>query len=99
RAVQRLIDRLRTDAERQAKAEEIKTYLKQDEALTGYISQLWGDLRSWLKEDLNREDSLLHAKVSAAGQWFGVTLMQDESLRASLNQHMEKAAISVAPEF
>ncbi|MCK8397395.1 DUF445 family protein, partial [Erwinia amylovora] len=27
------------------------------------------------------------------------TLMQDESLRASLNQHMEKAAISVAPEF
>lgn len=99
RAMQRLIERLRNDPEMQTKAEEIKTYLKQDEALNGYISQLWGDLRGWLKEDLNREDSLLHAKVSAAGQWFGDTLMQDESLRASLNQHMEEAASSVAPEF
>jgi len=99
RAVQRLITRLRTDAEMAEKAEEIKTYLKQDEALNGYISQLWGDLRAWLKADLDREDSQLHAKVSAAGQWFGETLMQDSALRSSLNQHMEDAASSVAPEF
>lgn len=99
RAVQRLITRLRTDAEMAEKAEEIKSYLKQDEALNGYISQLWGDLRAWLKADLDREDSQLHAKVSAAGQWFGETLMQDSALRSSLNQHMEDAASSVAPEF
>ncbi|MEI2604930.1 DUF445 family protein [Erwinia aphidicola] len=99
RAVQRLITRLRTDAEMAEKAEEIKTWLKQDKALNGYISQLWGDLRAWLKADLDREDSQLHAKVSAAGQWFGETLMQDSALRSSLNQHMEDAASSVAPEF
>lgn len=99
RAVQRLITRLRTDAEMAEKAQEIKTWLKQDEALNGYISQLWGDLRAWLKADLDREDSQLHAKVSAAGQWFGETLMQDSALRSSLNQHMEDAASSVAPEF
>ena len=99
RAVQRLIERLRNEPEMQLKAEEIKAYLKQDEALNSYIGQLWGDLRNWLKEDLDKTDSSLHARVSAAGQWFGETLMQDRQLRASLNQHMEEAAISIAPEF
>ncbi|WP_158782127.1 DUF445 domain-containing protein [Pantoea sp. BAV 3049] len=99
RAVQRLIGRLREDPEMQLKAEEIKDYLKQDEALNTYISQLWGDLRGWLKEDLDKQDSVLHAKVSAAGLWLGETLMQDAQLRASLNQHMEEAATSAAPEF
>lgn len=99
RAVQRLIVRLKTDPEMAQKAEEVKRYLKEDEALNGYITQLWGDLRGWLKEDLSREDSRLHAKVSAAGQWFGDTLMQDATLRSSLNQHLEEAAAGVAPEF
>lgn len=99
RAVQRLIDRLRDDPDMQLKAEAIKTYLKQDEALNRYISQLWGDLRSWLKADLDKDDSVLHSKVSAAAQWLGETLTQDTQLRASLNQHMEEAAMQAAPEF
>ncbi|MTD27818.1 DUF445 domain-containing protein [Erwinia sorbitola] len=99
RAVQRMITRLRNDPEMAEKAEEIKAYLKQDETLNSYIGQLWNDLRAWLKEDLNHPDSVLHAKVSAAGQWLGETLMQDEPLRNSLNQHMEEAASNVAPEF
>ncbi|MFG1174035.1 DUF445 domain-containing protein [Erwiniaceae bacterium CAU 1747] len=98
-AVQRLIVRLKSDPEMAQKAEEVKRYLKEDEALNGYIAQLWGDLRGWLKDDLSREDSRLHGKVSAAGQWFGETLMQDEILRKSLNQHLEEAAAGVAPEF
>ncbi|WP_034943763.1 DUF445 domain-containing protein [Erwinia oleae] len=99
RAVQRLIERLKSDPEMQVKAENIKTWLKQDEALNTYISQIWGDLRAWLKEDLDKPDSVLHAKVSAAGQWLGETLMQDANLRASFNQHLEDAATGVAPEF
>ncbi|RQM37416.1 DUF445 domain-containing protein [Erwinia psidii] len=99
RAVQRLIGRLREDPAMQRKAEEIKDYLKQDDALNTYISQLWGDLRRWLKEDLDKEDSVLHTKVSATGQWLGQALMQDVQLRASLNQHIEDAATGAAPEF
>ncbi|WP_261642261.1 DUF445 domain-containing protein [Erwinia mallotivora] len=99
RAVQRLIARLRDDPQMQLKAEEIKSWLKEDTALNTYISQLWGDLRSWLKMDLERPDSVLHARVSAAGQWLGETLMQDTQLRHSLNQHLEEAATRAAPEF
>ncbi|GAA3605413.1 DUF445 domain-containing protein [Gibbsiella greigii] len=99
RAVQRLIAQLRSSPEMQLKAEEIKDYLKQDEALNSYISQLWGDLRAWLKADLDKTDSVLHTRASAAGQWLGEALQQDAELRASLNQHMEEAATHAAPEF
>lgn len=99
RAVQRMIGRLRDDPEMQSKAEEIKTWLKQDTALNTYIGQLWGDLRTWLKEDLDKPDSVVHAKVSATGQWLGESLMQDAQLRISLNRHLEDAATRAAPEF
>ncbi len=99
RAVQRLIDRLHHEPEMAQKAEEIKIWLKQDPALNGCIGELWGDLRDWLKQDLQREDSRLHAQVSAAGLWLGSTLMQDRALRASLNQHLEQAVQSASPAF
>ncbi|WP_117141380.1 DUF445 family protein, partial [Klebsiella pneumoniae] len=34
-----------------------------------------------------------------AGQWFGETLLRDDALRESLNEHLEQAAHRVAPEF
>ncbi|EOS95706.1 hypothetical protein ETR_06870 [Erwinia tracheiphila PSU-1] len=99
RAVQRLIVRLRDDPEMRSKAEEIKAWLKQDATLNTYIGQLWGDLRSWLKQDLDNPESVIQARVSAAGQWLGESLLRDVQLRNSLNQHLEEAAIGIAPEF
>ena len=56
-------------------------------------------MRGWLKADLDKEDSRLRQQVAAGARWFGETLVNDSALRASLNQHMEQAASSVAPEF
>ncbi|MFP1909569.1 DUF445 domain-containing protein [Lonsdalea quercina] len=97
--VARLIERLRTDPEMARRAEAIKLYLKNDEALNHYLSDLWADLRAWLKADLNQSDSAVQARISAIGQWLGQTLMQDEGLRTSLNQHLEEAVRTLAPEF
>ncbi|RWR01449.1 membrane protein [[Pantoea] beijingensis] len=99
RAVQRLIEKLKNDPEMAQRAEEIKGWLKEDEALNGYIGELWGDLRGWLKNDLKSENSAVQAKMTEAGHWFSETLLNDAALRASLNQHMEEAASSLAPEF
>lgn len=99
RAVEKLITRLKTDPDMAERAETIKGYLKEDEALNRYIGELWGDLRGWLKADLNAEDSRVGQRVTKAGLWLGETLVNDAALRASLNQHMEQAAQSVAPEF
>jgi len=99
RAVERLIEKLKHDPEMKQRAESIKAYLKEDEALNNYIGELWGDLRGWLKADLNSDNSAVQAKITAAALWFSETLLNDASLRASLNQHMEDAASTVAPDF
>lgn len=99
RATERFIERLKQDPEMARRAEAIKDYLKEDEALNRYLLELWGDLRGWLKQDLTSEHSRVQAQVASAGRWFGATLLNDSSLRASLNQHMEEAASTVAPDF
>ncbi|BCU57154.1 DUF445 domain-containing protein [Enterobacter kobei] len=99
RATVRLIERLKTDPEMAAKAESTKKYLKEDEAFNRYLGELWGDLRGWLKADMQSEDSRVKQRITEAGLWFGETLVADSALRASLNQHLEQAARSVAPEF
>ncbi len=99
RATFKLIDKLKSDPEMAQKAENIKSYLKEDEAFNRYLSELWGDLRRWLKEDMNSEDSRIQHRIAEAGQWFGETLVGDSALRASLNEHLEQAARKVAPEF
>ena len=99
RATFKLIDKLKSDPEMAEKAENIKSYLKEDEAFNRYLGELWGDLRRWLKEDMNSEDSRIRQRIAEAGQWFGETLTGDSTLRASLNEHLEQAARKVAPEF
>ncbi|WP_075183027.1 DUF445 domain-containing protein [Pantoea sp. 1.19] len=99
RAVARLIDRLKQDPEMAGRAEQIKAWLKADPALNRYIADLWGDLRGWLKQDLQDPQSSVARAVSRAGAWLGETLQADEALRASLNQHLENAARAMAPEF
>ncbi|RKQ40829.1 DUF445 domain-containing protein [Enterobacter sp. R1(2018)] len=99
RATFKLIDKLKSDPEMAEKAENIKSYLKEDEAFNRYLGELWGDLRRWLKEDMGSEDSRIRQRIAEAGQWFGETLVEDSALRASLNEHLEQAARKVAPEF
>lgn len=99
RAVDRLIEKLKNDPEMAERAEVIKGWLKDDPTLNRYIGELWGDLRDWLKADLNSDDSKVQDKVRLAALWLGETLAADEGLRSSMNQHLEEAARSAAPEF
>ncbi|MBD4720951.1 DUF445 family protein, partial [Xanthomonas citri pv. citri] len=85
-------DKLKNDPEMAARAEAVKSYLKEDEAFNRYLSELSGDLREWLKVDINSEDSRVKERIARAGQWFGESLIADDALRASLNGHLEQAA-------
>lgn len=93
------VGRLKTDPAFLAKGEEIKRYLIEDAALNGYVRGIWGDLKTWLKNDLHSEDSVLRQRIVASGGWVGKTLAEDPVLRQSLNDNMESAARAVAPEF
>ncbi|PFH12239.1 uncharacterized membrane-anchored protein YjiN (DUF445 family) [Collimonas sp. PA-H2] len=93
------IEQLKDDPEFIAKGEQIKTYLLNDPTLYLYLKNLWGSLRTWLKEDLRRSESLLHRNIIAAGHWLGKTLADDPVFRQSVNQHLEEAAKNMAPDF
>ena len=99
RAVDKLIVKLQNDPEMAQRAEEIKGWLKEDASFNRYIGELWNDMRNWLKADLSSDDSRVQEKVRGAALWLGETLAADPALRDSMNQHLEQAARSVAPEF
>ncbi|MGC1019875.1 DUF445 domain-containing protein [Pantoea agglomerans] len=99
RAVDKLIVKLQNDPEMAERAEEIKGWLKEDASFNRYIGELWNDMRNWLKADLSSDDSRVQEKVRGAALWLGETLTADPALRDSMNQHLEQAARSVAPEF
>ncbi len=93
------VERLKSDPGFHEKGEEIKRYLLSDDTLNTYLKSLWDDLKAWLKKDLHSEQSVLHQRVMATGAWVGRTLAEDARLRQSLNEHLESAARSAAPEF
>ena len=53
------------------KAEEIKAFLLGDETLNGYLGSLWQELKGWLKQDLQSEDSALRRRLSPTGAAVG----------------------------
>jgi uncharacterized membrane-anchored protein YjiN (DUF445 family) len=93
------IERLKADPAFMEKGEEIKRYLLNDETLNNYLQSLWDDLKAWLKEDLNSEQSVLRQRIIATGAWIGKMLAEDPQLRKSLNDNLELASRNVAPEF
>jgi uncharacterized membrane-anchored protein YjiN (DUF445 family) len=93
------IERLKSDPEFVEKSEQLKRYLVTDDTLNGYLKSVWDDLKRWVKDDLSSEQSVLRQRIVAAGAWIGQTLATDPQLRQSLNENLELAARSAAPEF
>ncbi len=40
------------------------------------------------KNDISSDDSRIKQRIAEAGQWFGETLLRDDALRESLNEHL-----------
>lgn len=99
RTVVRLTERLKHDPAFIEKGDEIKRYIRDGDAFNDYARDLWDQLRAWLKADLARPDSALHRQAAMLGGWLGARLAESPALRASLNEHVEKAVHEMAPDF
>ncbi|KVU51407.1 hypothetical protein WK68_28600 [Burkholderia ubonensis] len=97
--VVKLVERLKYDPVFIEKGEEIKRYIRDGDAFNAYLKDLWDQLRAWLKADLARADSTLHRQAATLGGWLGARLAESPALRASLNEHVEKAVYEMAPDF
>ena len=97
-AVQRFIERLRSDPEWERKGEEIRTWLQTDATVAGYVQTLWQDLRGALQRDLADTDSVLARQVGKLGLWLGESLAGDAALRQSFNDRLERWVEGLAPD-
>ena len=91
--------RLQSDPALQARGEDIKQYLLNDDTFGTYVGSLWGSLKAWLAEDLRNPESAFHRGVADAGAWLGEQLTRDPQLRQALRSQLEEAATRLAPEF
>ena len=83
------IERLRHDESLVAAFERVKERALDDPAVLEYAGSVWNDIKRLLQADLADEHSALAEHVAQA-------LRDDDSLRASLNEHLMSAAGQLA---
>ncbi len=80
------IDRLRTDPSLQQKVAVVRDRVLDDPALAHYLQQSWTRVLDWLRDDLQRSDSAIAAKVADASSAIGEKLASDPAMQGWLNQ-------------
>jgi uncharacterized membrane-anchored protein YjiN (DUF445 family) len=90
------VERLRGDEALVAAFERVKERAITDPAVLEYAASVWNDLKALLQADLADERSLLGDHIAQAMREVGERLRDDESLRASLNEHVLSAAGQLA---
>ena len=90
------IERLRHDETLVAAFERVKTRALDDPAVLDYAASVWQEIKQLLQADLADEHSALAGHVAQAMRDVGDRLRGDESLRASLNEHLLSAAGQLA---
>lgn len=92
-AVTEFIARLKTDAVLRDKIEAIKRDVVHNQAIADYATGIGRDIKSWLHSDLQQSQSQMQQKIAAAVAGLGTTLSQNQGLKESLNEHLEKLVL------
>jgi len=88
-AINDFIHRLEHDSALRGRIDGMKHEIIANPALAGYINSLWLDLKNWLRNDLERDDSRIGEKLTRAAVGLGRTLEKSGELKDSLNEHLE----------
>lgn len=92
-AVTGFIDRLKCDAQLRGKVEAIKQEVLHNRSIADYAASIGNDLKNWLENDLKQPDSQMQQKISAAVAGLGSVLSNNQGLRDSLNEHLERLVL------
>ncbi len=96
RWLQDYIVRLREDPALAARAEAIKQRLIDHPGVQDYVHGLWNQVRTALRQDLEREDGVLAAHLERSLGGLGHALGRDPALREAINQHLLGGAEKLA---
>ncbi|MFC6519640.1 DUF445 domain-containing protein [Undibacterium arcticum] len=90
--VTEFIEHLKHDPAYHARIAQWKHQLLSAPLVAQYIDGLWDQLKTWLRDDLARDDSAVRRKIAAGAGQLGQWLTDNPQLRDSVNQHMADAA-------
>lgn len=98
-AVTGFIARLKGDQVLREKIEEIKRDVVHNQAISDYARCIGNDLKEWLQHDLQQPRSQVQEKIAAAVFGLGMTLANNQGLKDSLNDHLEKLVLRYGDTF
>lgn len=87
------IARLKSDPILRDKVDAIKHDVVQNQSIADYARSIGNDLKSWLENDLQQPRSKVQEKITAAVAGLGTTLLHNQGLKDSLNEHLEKLVL------
>lgn len=81
--------KLKSDPALRSGVEALKRNLMGNLPLADYVKNLWNDLETWVKDDLDRSESRIRGYIAGAATGLGKTLSENGSLKESVNDHLE----------
>ncbi|MGY1457365.1 MULTISPECIES: DUF445 domain-containing protein [unclassified Luteimonas] len=82
---ERLILRFEDDPALRERVNAFRDQLIDDSDLSRYLRSLWRDLATWIREDVEREDSAISVRIASVGAELGSRLAADDDMRAWIN--------------
>src|SRR5690606_34186022 len=83
---ERLILRFEDDPSLRERVNAFRDQLIEDSDLSRYLRSLWRDLATWIREDVERDDSAIASRISSIGAEVGSRLAADDAMRAWINE-------------
>ena len=97
--VEEFLERMKNDPAFHQKINGWKEQLLVSPEAAQYIDGLWVQLKTWLRTDLAKDDSLLRNKIADGARHMGQWLVDNPALRDSINDHMADAARGLAVDL
>lgn len=90
---------LQHDEAMRLKGAQIRNAVLAHPALADYLQGLWNELLDWLRLDLQRDDSVLRARVARITVRLGETLRDDPAMRQWMNDQLMAAAPALIERY
>jgi len=90
--------RLKADESLRSRVHRLRDEALESPALAGYLSGLWGELRSWLAAEYDRSPQSLHQRVTAMLETLGHTLRADREIQQWIDEQILRAVPALVEE-
>ena len=82
---EQMVRRLEEDPALRERVNAFRDQLVEDSDLSRYLRSLWRDLATWIRDDVQRDESTIAARLTGAGSEIGARLAADDAIRAWIN--------------